>query len=291
MDELIFDDLQPEEELASGEDICLATIASVTGTGVTIKIDGETAAGAKEYKVNAGVLFAAGDRVKIHKNSGTFIIEYPIGAPMSRYPIPSGGSDGQYLVKDGATNYAVKWKTLSVHGIPSGGSKNEVLLKSSGTDYAVEWGSVAIPAGGTTGQVLTKQSASNYDVKWATVTISNGLPSGGTAGQYLTKVNATDYNVQWSSAPSVSQLVNGNYTLNLSSAGVLSSNSTSKTVALGSSNYPFVNMYVKGNLYLGTTTSDKIGFFGHAVAARQTVSNSATVATLITALKAYGLIA
>ena len=291
MDELNLSLSGVDPETGEPDEIVLGTVSSVDSSGITVLMDGDETAGTKKYKCNSAVRFAAGDRVKIEENSGTYLVEYPIGAPMARYPIPSGGSDGQYLVKDGSNNYAVKWATLSVHSIPSGGSKNEVLLKSSGTDYDVTWGSVAIPSGGTTGQVLTKQSGSSYDVKWATVTISNGLPSGGSAGQYLTKVNATDYNVQWSSAPSVSSIVNGSYSLDLSSGGVLTGGSSSKKLQLGSSSIPFSSCYIGGSLTLGTASSDKIGFFGHAVASRQSVSNSATVATLITALKAYGLIA
>ena len=41
---------------------------------------------------------------------------------------------------------------------------------------------------------------------------------------------------------------------------------------------------------IGNSASSKLGFFGTTPAARQTVANTATVATLITALKKYGLI-
>lgn len=288
MDELeieLAEEAKPEEAGEENE-IALGTVASVASDGVTITIDGDSEPGEKKYKVNASALFRAGDRVKIHKNSGTYLIEYPVGDPMSRYPIPAGGSSGQMLVKDGSNPYQVKWANAS-HGIPSGGSARQVLAKASASDYDVSWVSAGIPTGGSSGQVLAKTGASDYAVGWATVPT---IPSGGTAGQVLTK---TATGSEWAAIPtqSVSQLVNGNYTLNLSNAGVLASASSTRSIALGTSNIPFVNAYLNGNIQLGTATSAKIGFFGHAVASRQSVANSATVATLITALKAYGLIA
>ena len=72
--------------------------------------------------------------------------------------------------------------------------------------------------------------------------------------------------------------------------------STSYPMSLGTSSYPWANIYAK-NLYTtdGSTqignSSGKLGFFGKTPSSRQTVSNSATVETLITALKNYGLIA
>lgn len=285
MDE--FEALNPGSEQEEGQtEIVLATVASVGENGVTITVDGSSEAGEKEYKVNSGVLFAAGDRVKIEKDSGTYIVEYPIGNPMERYPIPAGGSDGQVLTKDGSNPYKVKWGSAS-HGIPSGGSSGQVLVKASGTNYDVEWASRGIPSGGTSGQVLAKTSASDYAVGWTTVST---VPSTGTTGHVLTK---TATGCEWAAAPSpsVSSLVNGNYTLSLSNAGVLAASASSRKIQLGTSSIPFNTCYIGGELHLGPSSSDKIGFFGHAVASRQTVSNTATVATLITALKAYGLIA
>lgn len=199
MDELFI----PHEE--KKPDIVLATVTEVTATGIKIQIDGNDAAGEKEYKCNSAQVFSVGDRVKITENSGTVIVEYRIGTPGETVMIPAGGQDGDALVKDGSTDYKLKWA--------SGGSG------------------------------------------------------------------------------STSKLVNGNYELDLSSTGVFSAANSSRKVALGSSSVPFDDCYVGGDLHIGTSQGDKIGFFGHAPVARQSISSSATVAQLITALKAYGLIA
>lgn len=198
MDELFM----PHEE--KKPDIVLATVTEVTATGIKIQIDGNDTAGEKEYKCNSAQVFSVGDRVKINENSGTIIVEYRIGTPGETVMIPAGGQDGDALVKDGSTDYKLKWA------------------------------------------------------------------SGG--------------------AGSTSKLVNGNYELDLSSTGVLSAANSSRKVALGSSNIPFNDCYIGGSLHVGTSQGDKIGFFGQTPVARQSVSNSATVGQLITALKAYGLI-
>ena len=60
---------------------------------------------------------------------------------------------------------------------------------------------------------------------------------------------------------------------------------------LGSASYYWYDCYLGyGSTRIGYNTSSKLGFFGTTPATRQTVASSATVATLITALKAYGLI-
>ena len=60
---------------------------------------------------------------------------------------------------------------------------------------------------------------------------------------------------------------------------------------LGSSSYYWYDCYLGyGSTRIGYNTSSKLGFFGTTPVAKQTVSSSATIEALITALKAYGLI-
>lgn len=282
---------EEEDELEAGEEgeIILATVTAVSSDGVQIKIDGDDEGGEKYYKVNSSIRFLVDDRVKIHKNSGTYLIEYVVGSPMGRYPIPSGGSDGQVLTKDGASNYAVKWMTLSLHGIPSGGSSGQVLAKSSGTDYSVGWVDAAhgLPTGGAANQVLAKNSATNYDVKWADA--AHGLPSGGSSGQVLTKNSATNYDVKWAAAPSPTAISNGSYTVSLSSGGVLYP--SSGNISLGSSSSYWYNCYIKGSMRFGDSTysPNAIGFFGKTPVSKQTLYSSSTLANVITLLQNYGL--
>lgn len=289
MDELtdLNEVIEPEEE-ENQEEIVLATVAAVTANGVKITIDGSDEAGDKEYKANSSQLIKQGDRVKIHKNSGTYLIEYVIGSPMERHPIPSGGSDGQYLVKDGSNNYALKWSTLSVHGIPSGGSADQVLAKTNSADYNVKWMTLdinGIPSGGSTGQVLAKNSNTNYDVAW--VSPSHDLPTGGTDGQYLVKNGATNYSVKWASAPSSDRLTSSTKHVIYNGSALYADSSSS----LGSSSNYWSGCYLSGAIRLGNNTyNTTLGFFGTTPQSKKSVGSSGTLAQLITALQGYGLI-
>lgn len=60
------------------EDQNTATIGAVYTDGVSLIFDGTGTATAKHYKVNTSAVFTAGDRVKIYKYSGTYIVEYII---------------------------------------------------------------------------------------------------------------------------------------------------------------------------------------------------------------------
>lgn len=273
------------------EDIALATITEIGSDGVRIRLDGSEEAGEKYYRVNAGAFLVVGDRVKIHKNSGTYLIEYVVGSPMSRFPLPAGGSDGQVLVKDGDTAYAVKWSSAS-HGLPAGGTAGQILAKSSRDDYAVSWADPphGVPSGGAAGQVLTKNSATNYDLKWTTPESTHGIPSGGSTGQVLAKKNNTNYEVEWVT-PSVGLLKNGSYTLTLNSSGQLVPNS-SGSVSMGTSQYPIGNLYTNGYVQLGANQYNaRLGFFGTTPISKvTTITTSSSLANLIQALKNYGLL-
>lgn len=347
MDELIVETPEAGESTEQIE-IRLATVAEVTNDGLRLQFDGSDAATEKVYKCNASCIFLVGDRVKVTKHSGTYLVDYVIGGPgeeghgippggstgqvlgkqsasdyavmwLTPHYVPSGGTTGQVLGKSSGTNYDVMWLTthyvpsggttgqvlgkssgadyeimwLTPHYIPSGGSNGQVLAKSSSADYSVAWTDVhSIPSGGTTGQVLAKSSNANYAVSWADV---HGLPSGGSTGQVLAKSSATNYAVSWVDV-SASKLKSGTYEVTLSTTVLTPS---SNAIALGSSTKPWGDLYAQGNVSLGANyksvsigaLSSTLSFFGHTAASRQTVSSTATVATLITALKAYGLIA
>lgn len=70
-----------------------------------------------------------------------------------------------------------------------------------------------------------------------------------------------------------------------------SSSGSTYPLYLGTSSYYWHYAYIGSNtVKLGSSTSSKLGFFSTTPVTRQTVSSSATVSTLIAALKKYGLI-
>lgn len=74
---------QEEQKLKGGQtkNINFATVTQILDTGLKLRFDGATKASQKVYKCNREVLFYVGDRVKVFKDGGTYIVEYPVGAP------------------------------------------------------------------------------------------------------------------------------------------------------------------------------------------------------------------
>ena len=58
-----------------------ATIKAVHDDGVTLSFD-DGSESQKHYKVNSGVVFNAGDRVRILEDNGTYVVEYVVGRPI-----------------------------------------------------------------------------------------------------------------------------------------------------------------------------------------------------------------
>lgn len=258
------------EEQAEQEEILIATVGAVTENGVTLIFAGEESASEKTYQGNVSAALKAGDRVKITKDSGTYLIDYAIGIPGS----------------------AVEEDTPE---LPTGGTKGQALVKKSSADRDVGWETIdgGLPTGGTDGQFLAKNGTANYAAQWA----DNPIPTGGTDGQVLMKDGSTARKLKFGS-PSAEQLVKGAHKVTLSSTGVLAGGS-SKDISLGSSTYPYKDVYADGTIALAQAYSGSvlrlggsnatIGFFGATPVRRPTVSSSATLSQVITALKNLGL--
>lgn len=192
-------DLSIEERTDETEqeapEFAFATVVAVGQNGVQLQFDGADAAGEKLYPCNISQVFRAGDRVKILHDSGTVVVEYVLGSPGARLPLPNGGTTGQVLKKASNNPQDVAWGDAAA--LPSGGSAGNVLKKTSS---GAEWGTVReVPDSGTTGHVLTK-TASGYSFS-AAPAAANGLPTGGSSGQVLTKNSSTNYSAIWSTPP------------------------------------------------------------------------------------------
>ena len=84
----------PDENLPEN---FLATVGAVYEDGLSLILEGQIEATTKHYKCNTSATFAAGDRVKVARISGSYIVEYVVGPP-------SSGGSGEYqdrIVKDG----------------------------------------------------------------------------------------------------------------------------------------------------------------------------------------------
>lgn len=168
--------LEPEEtELSEPVERSFATVGTVYEDGVSLIFDGETEPTEKHYLCNTNVFFQEGDRVRILADSGTYVVEYVVGAPRQTrlVGIPAGGTIAQVLTKAADADYAAAWDDIP-HELPSGGSANQVLTKNSATPYDVKWASVPdppheLPTGGSNGQVLLKNGTTAYAVQWGSI--------------------------------------------------------------------------------------------------------------------------
>jgi hypothetical protein len=68
-------------------------------------------------------------------------------APTPAGLLPSGGNEGQFLVKTGPADYATGWATIIP--IPAGGTTGQVLAKASDFDRDTTWVTAGGGAGGT----------------------------------------------------------------------------------------------------------------------------------------------
>jgi hypothetical protein len=58
-----------------------ATISAIYDDGIGLIFDGQVEPSKKHYRCNSSAVFSVGQRVKLVKASGTYVVEYPVGAP------------------------------------------------------------------------------------------------------------------------------------------------------------------------------------------------------------------
>ena len=253
-----------------------ATIDQIYGDGITLIFDGEETASEKHYKCNSFCIFAPGQRVRVIKDSGTYVVEYPVGNPNADAILPAGGSDGQVLTKDGNEGITSKWADMK--GIPTGGTKGQLLSKRTDEPFDVEWTAASenyIPSGGSSGQMLVKDGSIDYSLKWADAP-QNYIPSGGSDGQCLIKSGTTPYALKWGN-PSTTRLYQAasNYVeLSTSRALVPHASSSVYPYSLGTSSTPWYSLYTGDGTSRICSSRGTLAFFGSSGTTRQTLSLS-----------------
>ena len=90
------------------KDASFATIGTIYSDGVTLIFDGQTVESQKRYKVNASAYFSKGDRVRIIKDSGTYVVEYPVGNP-------NGSNIAMRLYNPPCPNFPIELKMNNVN--------------------------------------------------------------------------------------------------------------------------------------------------------------------------------
>ena len=108
-----------------------ATVGTVYEDGIALIFNGAETESLKHYKCNTAVRFAAGQRVRIIEDSGTYVVEYPVGAPAQSIYADSAAraayaSEAGYAESAGKAATATKADTAA-----SAGSAD--TAKSAGT--------------------------------------------------------------------------------------------------------------------------------------------------------------
>lgn len=104
MDIETYQDLEAVATIDEPEDATFATIGAVYEDGVSLIFDGMEEATEKHYPCNSFVVFAAGDRVRILKDSGTYVVEYPVGTPRTAFVADSATEAEHAATANNATN-------------------------------------------------------------------------------------------------------------------------------------------------------------------------------------------
>ena len=96
-----------------------ATIGEIYDDGVSLIFDGEEEPSEKHYKTNAFVVFQKGDRVRIISDSGTYVVEYPVGNPRKTMTADTATTAETVETADTAKKLSTK-RTFSLTGDVTG---------------------------------------------------------------------------------------------------------------------------------------------------------------------------
>lgn len=90
----MIENYQEEEEMTAVEpqEANFATIGKIYDDGVSLIWDDTGTESEKHYKVNSFAVFRAGDRVRIVKDSKTYVVEYSVGNPKKTFNADSATS-------------------------------------------------------------------------------------------------------------------------------------------------------------------------------------------------------
>ena len=174
-------DLETFQDVAAVEEpegANFATIAKVYSDGVTLLFDGQEAASEKRYKVNRFGVFNAGDRVKIIKDSSTYVVEYPVGNPLTKlfagYATEAGSastatraSRADYATCAGSADTATKATSADT---ATKATKADTATKATTADTATK---------ATSADTATKATSATKADTATSATVASGLANGG----------------------------------------------------------------------------------------------------------------
>lgn len=144
-----------------------ATVAAIKNTGLTLIFPGQTEASQKTYKCNSAYNFCPGMRVRVKYDSGTYLVEYPIGTP-SLYRRVSFHYDKQSngTVVWGDDKISVGFSATSYSGVDIRTNAKIDLTAISEIRYLINWTAFSDSHGiylGAVSEALTGSTADPWD--------------------------------------------------------------------------------------------------------------------------------
>ena len=112
---------QEEKALEAEEpqDAVFATVGTIYDDGMTLVWDESGAESQKHYKCNSFAVFHEGERVRLVKDGGTYVVEYAVGTPKKSFRADTAGSAASAArasAADRATSAATADNALKLNG-------------------------------------------------------------------------------------------------------------------------------------------------------------------------------
>lgn len=151
------------QDLAEPE-FLTATVGAVKLTGLTLIFPGQTEASQKTYRCNSAYNFCPGMRVRVKYDSGTYLVEYPIGTPSLyrrvsfQYNKQNNGS-----VTWGDDKISVSFTNTNYSGVDICTANPIDLTGISEIRYLINWTAFSDSHGIYIGAVAEKLSGSTVD--------------------------------------------------------------------------------------------------------------------------------
>lgn len=122
-----------------------ATVDAIYSDGVTLIFDGQETATEKRYKCNMSAKITAGDRVRIAKDCGTYVVEYAVGAPNTRVPSSSVeyADSAGYATSAGSANTATSADSATLANAVNnqyGTGNSEIYFRGSANELYYRYG-------------------------------------------------------------------------------------------------------------------------------------------------------
>ena len=142
------------------QEAALARIIEIHDDGVTIQLDGEDQPREKHAPVNRSIVFKVDDHVKVTKISGTYIVEYPIGEPITELV----ADRANYADEAGEANTALQATNANYANSAGTATSADKATTADSADLASNANNLLNNGGSSSGRLGLYWSGSQYQV-------------------------------------------------------------------------------------------------------------------------------